>query len=322
MWIQNFDEFITGQDWNKYNPPMDYEHTFENFMKANGVDDDTVTEDMMDWYSLQICHLDSCNDPRQNYGDSLRLNSHVDEMLNRTSVGFLKKQLNMELGADDENHVSNTSDNENVNVLWVSKDIYDAEKIMKTCDKCMWTFSAVQTLNKMGNVVWSNPMDSEPYVDETGGFPIIKIKVDAVKTRNITDFIKNECGGRIYHICPRGVLDRVLKSGLRMKGEKNAYRYIKNKVYFFCGETKEDIVNNLAEVAITKYAWDTDTGWITDDYVLLEIDVNGYNISFYQDGYYGDNIKYIGYTYNYFPPKRIREVDVYEFKPDYEDPDW
>lgn len=196
--LKAFEEYFKDgveEDWFKYNPPMDFEHTFESFMKANGVDDNTITEDMMDWYAYQICHKDSCNDIRQNYCDVLRLNSHVDEMLNKTSIDFLVKQLNMGL-ANGDDHISNKTSNENVNELWVSEKIYNVEKIMKICDKCMWSFSQVQTYDEKMGLIWGNPMDKEPYVDTKPGFPIIKIKVEPIKTKNITDFVKNNCGER------------------------------------------------------------------------------------------------------------------------------
>ena len=88
------------------------------------------------------------------------------------------------------------------------------------------------------------------------------------------------------------------------------YRFINNRLFFVCGETLEDVLINLEIVAGTLNAMDYEK--ISDEFTILEIDVNGYNVDFYQDGYYNDDVKYIGYCYTYFPPKRIRIVDKEE----------
>ena len=187
---------------------------------------------------------------------------------------------------------------------------YDIKKISKICDKMMWSFTAVEVDEPSK---FMNPrMVDTPYLNNKYGYPIIRIKVEPIKTKNITDFVKNKCGGKIYHICTRENLKWILQSGLRVKGEKNDYRYIQNKVYFFCGENKDDLFYNLRQIASSKEI--LKNNWIKDEYALLEIDVNDYNIDFYMDGYYLDQKPYIGYTYNYFPPRRIREVDYDDLK--------
>ena len=172
----------------------------------------------------------------------------------------------------------------------------------------MWSFTAVE-VDEPGKFMNPRMVDT-PYLNNKYGYPVIRIKVEPIKTKNITDFVKNKCGGKIYHICTRENLKWILQSGLRVKGEKNDYRYIQNKVYFFCGENKDDLFYNLRQIASSKEI--LKNNWIKDEYALLEIDVNNYNIDFYMDGYYFDQKPYIGYTYNYFPPRRIREVDYDE----------
>lgn len=229
-------------------------------------------------------------------------------MLNKTSLDLLVRRLNQSLGADRTHFVTNETDiDDMVNTLLVIPELYDVKKISKTCDKLMWSFTAVE-VDEPGKFM--NPMDvGTPYLNNKYGYPVIRIKVEPIKTKNITDFVKNKCGGKIYHICTRENLKWILQSGLRVKGEKNDYRYIQNKVYFFCGENKDDLLDNLIEVANSLNALQEEYDWIKDEYALLEIDVNDYNIDFYMDGYYLDQKPYIGYTYNYFPPRRLREVD-------------
>ena len=177
----------------------------------------------------------------------------------------------------------------------------------------MWSFTAVE-VDEPGKFMNPRMVDT-PYLNNKYGYPVIRIKVEPIKTKNITDFVKNKCGRKIYHICTRENLKWILQSGLRVRGEKNDYRYIQNKVYFFCGENKEDLYHNLSIVGQSKWCWVSDNSWIDEDnYALLEIDVNNYNIDFYMDGYYDDQKPYIGYTYNYFPPRRIREVNYDDLK--------
>ena len=294
------------KEHNKYEYPGDSSESFESFLYQNKVDDNTVTEDMMEWYAYHICDKSGYFNPHSDFCYCPNLNSYINEMLNKTSLDLLVKTLNRELpGTDKNNFVINETDFEGkVNILLVSEKIYDREKIATICDKMMWSFTSVEVIPNR----FKNPFNVEtPYINTSLGYGVIRIKVEPIKTKNITDFVKNNCGGKIYHICNRIDLDRIMKSGLRVKGEKNDYRYFKNRVYFFCGENKEDLFYNLRRIALSKEILKND--WITDEYALLEIDVNDYNIDFYMDGYYLDQKPYIGYTYNYLPPRRIREVD-------------
>lgn len=303
------------EEHNKYKYPGDSSESFESFLYQNKVDDNTVTEDMMEWYAYHICDKSGYFNPHSDFCYCPNLNSYVNEMLNKTSLDLLLKSLNTGLPGTDRTHfVTNETDyNDKVNTLLVLPELYDAKRISKICDKMMWSFTSVE-VDKYGKFMNPRMVDT-PYLNNKYGYPVIRIKVEPIKTKNITDFVKNKCGGKIYHICTRENLKWILQSGLRIKGEKNDYRYFKNRVYFFCGENKEDLYHNLSIVGQSKWCWDTDYSWITDEYALLEIDVNDYNIDFYMDGYYDDQKPYIGYTYNYFPPRRIREVD-------YDDLNW
>lgn len=314
--IIDYDEFqkMLREDYrrkqeekNKYK----YNTEFDGFLEDNGVDDDTVTEDMMDWYAYHVCDKKGYFNPYWFDCDGNNINNHINEMLGKTTLDVLKKQLNIDLGAGKKHHVSNYTDNDSmVNILLVSKEIYDKDKISDTCKRMMWSFSAVEYENEK----WKNPkFVDEPYVFNDYGFPLIRIQVEPIKTKNITDFVNYHCGGKIYHLCEKKNLQYILKSGLRLRGENNVYRHIENKIYFFCGENKDDIKHCFNVLLKSKDLLKYGMPWILSNYAVLEIDVNGYNIDFYQDGYYLEDVKYIGYTYNYFPPKRLKVVNIEDF---------
>ena len=297
------------EEHNKYKYPYDFDMSFDLFLKLNEVNENNITDDMMEWYAYHTCDKSGFFNPYCDFRYCPNFNNYVNEMLKKTSLDLLVKTLNRELPGTDRTHfvINHTDIDDMVNTLWVSSEIYNVKNISRICDKMMWSFTAVE-VDEPGK--FSNPFDVEfPYVNTNSGYPVIKIKVEPIKTKNITDFVKNKCGGKIYHICTRENLKWILQSGLRVKGEKNDYRYIQNKVYFFCGENKDDLLDNFVEVANSLNALQEEYDWIKDEYALLEIDVNDYNIDFYMDGYYIDQKPYIGYTYNYFPPRRIREVD-------------
>lgn len=313
--IKNWDTFIKDCDKREKlieseRKKYKYSESFEQFMELNEVNDETITEDMMDWYSYHICDKSGWFNPYTNFRLKYNVNDYVNEMLKKTSIELLVKTLNRSLPCDRNNFVTNKSgkDDDHVNTLWITPDIYDKDKIFEICDRMMWVFTSVE-INKKGD--FGNPFEYEPYVNtNVCSFPVIRIRVEPVKTKNITDFVKNNCRGKIYHLCHKYDVGFIMKSGLRVKGEKNDYRYINNRLFFVCGETKDDIIKNLEIVGETiKIRKDKD---LFDEYSLLEIDVNGYNIDFYQDGMYEDDIKYIGYTYNYFPPKRLKEIKINE----------
>ena len=105
----------------------------------------------------------------------------------------------------------------------------------------------------------------------------------------------------------RNELSGVLLGGNYYLSHKDYDGFMKALRFIAKFNGRLDLFNK--EIANSLNALQEEYDWIKDNYALLEIDVNDYNIDFYMDGYYIDQKPYIGYTYNYFPPRRIREVD-------------
>lgn len=291
---------------NEYIYPDDFEHSFDNFLAINNIDEDSVTECQIDWYIYNICDKETYLNPCSDYCYCPNVNNYINEMLNKTSIELLKKELNRGLNSDSKHFITDLQGKDDHSyVLLLSEEIYDVMKIAKICDKMMWGFTSVKTISG-----WRNPFEElEPAVNKEFGVNVIEIKVEPIKTKNITDFVKNDCGGVIYHICHKDNVNKIMKSGLRLKGEDNEYRWIKNKIFFVCGKSKNDILENIKIVAKSKEMWDNINGCLKNDYSILEINVKEYNIDFYMDGFYENDVKYIGYCYTYIPPKMIKEIE-------------
>ena len=96
-----------------------------------------------------------------------------------------------------------------------------------------------------------------------------------------TDFVYNNCNGLIFHVTTvenaTSIID--FSKGLKpVEGHKEKTRYYTERAFFICGETKEEIVDNIKYVKKQK-------GYTDDDYAIIMCDLKDpkYNIDFYYD---------------------------------------
>lgn len=119
-----------------------------------------------------------------------------------------------------------------------------------------------------------------------------------------TNFVYNNCNGLIFHITNKYSYEHNIKyKGLKPKyGDIKKYRYFKERIFLICGETKEEIINNIKLIIKQK-------GYDKNDYVLLMIDLkeNKYNVDFYYDPS-EDNWHNCIYCNAYFPDKYIIKI--------------
>ena len=125
----------------------------------------------------------------------------------------------------------------------------------------------------------------------------------------VTDIVYNKYNGVLYHVTLKENVDRILKRGLQVKGDKNHYRYIEPRINFYLSNN-DDVKRCGAIIAKQK-------GYSTDSYVILKIDLNygeknkfnnsSYSLDFYHDNLY-DNENYV-YTYGLIHP---RFISIYE----------
>lgn len=302
------------------------EQSFDDFLSCNNLNEDNVTNDACNWYA------ENCWDKIKYLGNIFYNDDYaksplvyINEMLQSTNISLLVKKLNKELDGPSNKPICITYNSDDVkqgertvNTIIVPIDRYNKKQIQNICDKMMWTFTSVKCDNGWNKNPNEKDAKPEKYTDKK--YPYYKIRVEPIQSTICTDFVNKKCNNILYHICRKEDKERILKSGLRMKGEKNSYRYIKNKVYLICGEDNENIFNNIRRVASSMWYWDWDKNELKDKACLLKIDCNNYNIDFYEDTMYefdyGDDNGYknekIVYTYAYFPPKMIKEITIDE----------
>lgn len=283
---------------------------FDDFISVNG-----ISENALNWYAENIWdnkgyykHNNTIFSDDYIYSPLHRIN----EMLNSVTIDILLKELNKSL-ASNKMHISifkqsNNNDKLAVKQLMVPESIYDKDKIEDICNKMMWSLSSICQMNKFNQPQFLSPIKNfKPFIfnEKKYKYPYVLIEVEPIQSEIVTDFVKNNCNNKVYHICKKAIYENsIKKTGLRLKGENNGYRFIKNKVYFCCGENKEQKQNGIKIVAKSKRIFYNNK--LDKDYIIFEIDCSGYNIDFYRDTYYDD--KHIIYTYAYFPPKMIKEI--------------
>lgn len=123
--------------------------------------------------------------------------------------------------------------------------------------------------------------------------------------------IVTESHHKLYHFSPKEQTEKTLKVGLRCKGRdlsKNEYRNFPSRIYClaiphkFKSEKFNQVINKFIE----------ETGFISKNYDLLEINLNGqkrdsWHQKFYKDEYM--TLENAVFTYHNIPAKYIRKVN-------------
>lgn len=92
-----------------------------------------------------------------------------------------------------------------------------------------------------------------------------------------TKFVYDNCNGLIFHVTLKQTYNKFIR-GEGIKPFKGTYRKFTERSFFVCGETKEEIIDNIELVIDQK-------GYTKNDYVILMIDLKKkhYNVDFYYD---------------------------------------
>ena len=113
-------------------------------------------------------------------------------------------------------------------------------------------------------------------------------------------FVYNECNGLIFHVTSKELYEKYIKDKGIKPFEGKQYRKFTERTFFICGETKEEIIDNI-EFIIDQLN--------KSNYVILMIDLKGnhYNVDFYYDPS-EDNWHNCIYCNTWFPITYITEI--------------
>lgn len=273
--------------------------SLDSFLESNDLFD--TTPEILEWYARN--HWDNSKGNYHLMTDEIFHPSQwINEMLTSHSFEYLYKRLNQAIGAGFKK-------GENVNEkgrseLYIPYKYWKAseEDIRDTIDKYFWVLSSIRT--RHSSIPGGIPRKSgDLYIYTISNHEYVKVTLEPIKSDNVTKYVMRKCGGQIYHITSSKNLDSIMKNGIRMKGEDNSYRFIKNKTYFVVGKNSEELKKNIQTVIDSKGI---------SDAIILKIDLKKhiYNISFFKDTFYKECD--VVYTYAYFPPTFIDQVKFEE----------
>lgn len=283
----------------QYKYPTDLYRSFESF-KENNKFDDYIPENAIDWYVNEVWDNEHSNYFIGHTNNPVSLFDYITEMSHSMTCKQLIKALNRDFASEyGEIFCSKKNVDKRVTCsLIIPAEIFknDWQKFQQRLEAYMWY--ETRHLNKTG--VNNNP--APPKIEQTYGKEFITIIVDPVQAKECNDYVYNKCNGIIYHVPDQKRINDIMKSGLRMKGSKNRYKFIMDRVYFICGESKSEINKRLLRIFNDKSVYD-------ENPVIFKIDLkkNNYNINFYEDPAY-KNLDAI-YTYAYFPSKYIEKIN-------------
>lgn len=294
--------------------------SLEYFMRVNGVNENTITNEMMDWYANMTWDMNSpvwrtpIMRPVQLRNPFFKIN----EMLNSIDATKLVKELskNLGCGVKIDTHGGFSNKEEGAKQLLIPYDNFDLKEVEDRCEAMYWDFTSIycEVYNKKKKrieFVFISPKLCKEHKIHKYLDKYVVICVEPKNMPLVTKYIKNECKGILYHITidDKDIIKKIKKIGLKPKGTKNKYRYIDGKVYLFTGKNNEEIYRNASIVFNSLIGPNKDIEF-RGNYRLFKVDASKYNIDFYQDTFYDE--KGIVFTYAYFPPSMIKDVDPSE----------
>lgn len=117
-----------------------------------------------------------------------------------------------------------------------------------------------------------------------------------------TNFVYEKCNGLIFYVTSKEKYNLKIKDiGLKsVEGNKLKYRYYTERVFFSCGESKQEIIDNI-NFLINQF------GYIDPIILMINLKENKYNVDFYYDPSEDEWHNFI-YCNAYFPDKYITRI--------------
>lgn len=284
---------------NEYKYPTDILRSFDSFCEINKTNDDCAS----DWYIKEVLDNRHSNFFIGHTNEIVSPFDYINEMQKSVTAKQLIKLLNRDFASKYGEIFSSrrNSDKRETHSLIIPYDIFVKEwkKFHERLNAYLWY--ETRHLNRTG----INNKPEPPKVESVDGKDYITIVVDPIQAKECNDYVYKDCKGIIYHVPDQSKIDEIIQSGLRMKGSKNTYKFIVDRVYFICGENEDEIKRRLKRIFDDKSIYN-------DNPTIFRIDLNknNYNISFYEDPAYKNRDAI--YTYAYFPSKMIDKISFNE----------
>ena len=151
------------------------------------------------------------------------------------------------------------------------------------------------------------------------------VDFEPIQPEHGSSYIDNECKGIVYHICPKGKVNKktgkidneiiaksIVKNGLRTKNgssekdpvtgkKEEPYRYFPERIYVLAFKPGTDIKKELQKVApkVAGVPW--------EDTAVFKVGVRTLPYTFYKDTAMSDN-PHAFFTYNNIPPGLITRI--------------
>lgn len=289
---------LTGEKYKYDKAYEDCGWSLESFLENNEITE--PTNEQLEWYARYT--WDNSNTNKGYMTDTIfDASQWVNEMLSSVTFDMLYKQLNYQIGTGFRR--GDKINQKGESKLLIPKMYWDdkEDEIRNLIDKYFWIITSIFTVNDIYEP------DGEPQFVKVGKFDYVEIVLEPVLCDNVTKWVMDECGGKIYHITSQENLKHILKSGLRMKGEKNPYRMIKNKTYFVSGKDIHSVFKRVLDICKDKgLHFFTPNDDKRVGVVMVDLKKHKYDVSFFKDTFYEDEGMF--YSYAYFPPTMIEDV--------------
>lgn len=118
-----------------------------------------------------------------------------------------------------------------------------------------------------------------------------------------TDFVYNKCNGLVFHVTSMNIYEKYIKfRGLKtFGGDIVKYRYFKERIFLSCGETKQEIVDNIKFII-------NQLNIINPAILMIDLKDHNYNVDFYYDPYEDEWHNFI-YCNAWFPYKYVDLIE-------------
>ena len=118
-----------------------------------------------------------------------------------------------------------------------------------------------------------------------------------------TNFVYNKCNGLVFHVTSKEKYDMYIKEkGLKpFEGNIRKYRYFSERIFLSCGETKQEIVNNIKFLINQLHK-------INPVILMIDLKDHNYNVDFYYDPSEDEWHNFI-YCNAWFPYKYIDLIE-------------